>query len=163
MAHLHQNHFDPHAPPFNAQQFLAPGSQPVGKTEDEPEAIISGHVLTASMPLWRKIKQDGHAMASSTPDARRAELSTLLNSSFRLGLRGEIAPVQILEILKFRAQTTAITVSQLQLLAGELSQYLKCYGCVVTLLVVDSCANGFGRFGAVFDEVKVRELVIKHT
>lgn len=129
MKHLEEAHFHPHAQPFDAQGFFTPGSHPAGHTEDEPEAIFSGHVLTTSMPLWQKIKQEGHYTSPVlSPDARRTELSTLLSTSYSLGLRGEIAPVQILEILRYRAKTRTITVQQLQSLAKALKEHLRCYG-----------------------------------
>ena len=131
MQHLHESHFGPLAHPFDAHKFLDPAAQPTNSPEDDPEAVISGHVLTASMPLWQKVKEEGPVKTS--PEAIRKELDTLLNSSFQLGLRNEIAPVQILQLLRMRnaeMPEKVITVQDLQRLAEELVKYLKCYGQV---------------------------------
>lgn len=160
MAHLHESHFSPHANPFDAQTFFTPGSRAVGHTEDEPEAVFSGHVLTTSMPLWRELKENGPT--NSSPELARKELRNLLSTSYRLGLRNEIAPVQILELLRMRAVRRSITVQHLRNLAVELSQHLRCYGYVGPspwLL----CESLFcGSFGAVFDEDVVKTLMLKH-
>lgn len=127
MAHLHASHFGSHAPPFDAQAFLTPGAQPIGHTEDEPEAIFSGHVLTASMPLWQQLRQRRPA---SEKGLVRGELRHLLDTSYQLGLNGEIAPVQVLEVVRSRSEVKTITVRDLRNLAQELVTHLNCYGCV---------------------------------
>ncbi|KAF2096855.1 hypothetical protein NA57DRAFT_58741 [Rhizodiscina lignyota] len=146
MHHLEEAHFGPLAHPFDAHTFLDPGLQPTIHPEDDPEALYSGHVLTASMPLWQKVREDGPV--KTAPEIMRRELNSLLNSSYQLGLRNEIAPVQILQLLRMRhaeIREKSITVENLNMLANELTKYLRCYG-----------------FGAVFDEDIVRKLVMQY-
>ena len=131
MAHLEAAQFGPLAHSFDAHTFFDPvaHAQPAGLPEDDPEAIFSGHVLTTSLPLWQRVREEGPIKTS--PEMVRRELDVLLHSSFQLGLRNEIAPVQILQLLRMRnAQMPgkAMKVQDLQRLAAELGKYLKCHG-----------------------------------
>lgn len=129
MHHLDAAHFGSHVHPFNAHTFLDPGLHPSNSPEDDPEALFSGHVLTTSMPLWQKIREEGPMKTSS--EIARKEIDMLLSSSFQLGLRNEIAPVQILQLLRMRNEerrNNYMTIEDLKRLAVELRKYLKCYG-----------------------------------
>jgi hypothetical protein len=142
MHHLEDSHFGPLAHQFDPHTFLDPGLQPSTNPEDDPDAVFSGHVLTASMPLWQKVRQEGSVKTS--PDAVRRELSSLLESSYQLGLRNEIAPVQIMQLLRMRRaelKDRVITVEDLKRLANGLEQYLRCYGYVSPLVLVRPITN----------------------
>lgn len=134
MEHLDQSHFGPHEHQFNAGTFFTPGSHVVNPAEYQAEddekgkALFSGHVLTASMPLWQKVSEGGPI--NTSPEITRKELDALLHQSFQLGLKNEVAPVQVLELIRMRANegTRTITIENIRKVVSELSIHLKCYG-----------------------------------
>ena len=144
--HRNPAHFSPDIEQTQAASAVSHGVQ-THTTICVGGSIETGHVLTASMPLWQKVQKARESQAQNSgvpmvlrdeaPDgfpgqasASPEELQALLDSSFQLGLQNEMAPVQILQALRVRSEAKMISVGTLRRLVAELLKHLRCYGYV---------------------------------
>ncbi|KAI9878430.1 MAG: hypothetical protein M1830_000913 [Pleopsidium flavum] len=111
------------------------------RSQQEPEAEISGHALMATCPPESHIiNHPDVPYPHKTWDVPDVDLMKLLDLSERLPLDGEITPIMALKIIRNDKRYFELNTRDFEILKDDLKAKIRCYG-----------------FGAVLEEFEVRD------
>ncbi|KAI9874831.1 MAG: hypothetical protein M1830_009236 [Pleopsidium flavum] len=111
------------------------------RSQQEPEAEISGHALMATCPPESHIiNHPDVPYPHKTWDVPDVDLMKLLDLSERLPLDGEITPIMALKIIRNDERYFELNTRDFEILKDDLKAKIRCYG-----------------FGAVLEEFEVRD------
>ena len=107
------------------------------RSDQEPEAQISGHALMATCPPLSHIStKPDEPYPHKTWDIPNPDLLKLLDLSKNLPLDGELTPIMALSFIRSDERYIQLTMDDFQLLIDNLKEKSRCYGSVLGILVI---------------------------
>lgn len=107
------------------------------RSQQEPEAEITGHALMATCPPESHIiNHPDVPYPHKTWDVPQVDLMKLLDLSQRLPLDGEITPIMALKIIRLHERYLELTLGDFEILKEDLKAKVRCYGYVLRRLVM---------------------------